>query len=249
MEAAPAETSVPEKPLESTSRPPDGANTIAATRDDSIDEPPDAEAEGGLWKVRRRKRRKFAEEEDQALLRGYEEHGASWQSIQRDPIFQTTNRTPTDLRDRFRTRFPDHYAKAGLVPRPVNFPKPLPRSGASGDDQSGDVTQKDADVAAAAQEPARPAQTAPQWHTPNVHNMAHRQHVLPLPRITDDFLSGSGFPDEDEDGDGPIVLDRSIVDWANSNMPSSRPMPYVEGGILPGIDPSITLKLPKPGRF
>lgn len=223
-----------------------GTADAAIVPNNQLEDSAETENDSALWKVKRRKRRKFTDEEDEALLRGYEEYGASWHSIQKDPVFQTTGRRPTDLRDRFRTRFPDQYVKSGLVPRPVNFPKPLPRSGAASEDQAETITPATAPMLE-----VNPSRVESSWQRPNVPSMAHRPHVLPLPRFTDDFLPGFGLNDDDDDGDGPIVLDRSIVDWANSNMPSSRPAQHPEAGAfgLPGIDPLITLKLPKPGQF
>lgn len=205
------------------------------------------ESESAMWKVKRRKRRRFTAEEDEALLLGYEEHGASWQSIQKNEIFQSTGRTPTDLRDRFRTRFPEQYAKAGLVPRPNNFPKPLPRSGASADDQP--ETSVPIEGTLAVHEPNKVSPSGPSWFAPALSKVGHQPQGLPPPRIPDGFLPEfAGFDDDDDDA-GHIVLDRSIVDWANSNMPFNRTVPQTDIGIIPGIDPLITLKLPKPGTF
>ncbi|KAH8923216.1 hypothetical protein BT69DRAFT_1297339 [Atractiella rhizophila] len=65
-------------------------------------------------------RRSFTKEEDDALWKGYQEHGTQWSIIAKDPAL--CNRKGTDLRDRFRNRFPDLYAAAGYKPR-------LPRRG------------------------------------------------------------------------------------------------------------------------
>lgn len=209
----------------------------------------DADADAALWKVRRRKRRKFTEEEDEALLRGYDEHGASWQAIQKDTVFQVTGRTPTDLRDRFRTRYPDHYAQSGLVPRPTHFPKPLPRSAAASEDNLIEENTSDKSATIVPESSKPPEAVIPSWQGPGAPSLAHRHHVLPLPRIIDDYLPEIGLLDDDDEGDKPIVLDRSIVDWAYNTMPSNRSVQHTEGAMLPGIDPLITLNLPKPGLY
>lgn len=67
-------------------------------------------------KGRSRERRPFRQEEDMALRRGYELHGAHWALIARDPAFQN-QRSSTDVRDRFRNAFPDEYVRAGYKPR------------------------------------------------------------------------------------------------------------------------------------
>ncbi|KAG9089743.1 hypothetical protein FS749_001097 [Ceratobasidium sp. UAMH 11750] len=77
-------------------------------------------------------------QEDEALRRGYEQHGTVWATIVKDPVFQL--RRSTDLRDRFRSTFPGLYQQAGYKPRPArktqkprmadmytNEPSPEPR--------------------------------------------------------------------------------------------------------------------------
>ncbi|KAF8332025.1 uncharacterized protein EI90DRAFT_3154400 [Cantharellus anzutake] len=66
-------------------------------------------------RARQNKRRPFSPEEDEALRRGYEEHGTVWSAIAKDPIL--SSRKSTDLRDRFRNAFPELYAQAGYKPR------------------------------------------------------------------------------------------------------------------------------------
>lgn len=68
-------------------------------------------------RAKRRQRTKWSEEEDDALLRGFGRYGPSWTSIQLDPVLK--RRTPTDIRDRIRTRFSEQYTKAGLTPKPA----------------------------------------------------------------------------------------------------------------------------------
>ncbi|PSK34850.1 hypothetical protein B9Z65_1433 [Elsinoe australis] len=84
-----------------------------------------------LPRAKRRQRTKWSEEEDAALLRGFGRYGPSWTSIQLDPVLK--KRTPTDIRDRIRTRFSEEYTKAGLAPKPSkprtqmrSQPKPAP---------------------------------------------------------------------------------------------------------------------------
>src|SRR6187402_28203 len=57
----------------------------------------------------RRERRAFSEEEDRAILEGYKAYGAAWSRMQRDPRLNLQSRQPTDLRDRFRNKFPDKF--------------------------------------------------------------------------------------------------------------------------------------------
>ncbi|PQE06197.1 hypothetical protein CJF30_00005132 [Rutstroemia sp. NJR-2017a BBW] len=57
----------------------------------------------------RRERRLFSEQEDREILEGYDLYGPAWTRIQRDPRFHLQSRQPTDLRDRFRNKYPDRF--------------------------------------------------------------------------------------------------------------------------------------------
>ncbi|QCT69620.1 hypothetical protein E1952_14950 [Staphylococcus aureus] len=125
-EAATTETSKRPKPAEKT--PAESAAEVEA-------QPKQAgTTEQTLWKAQRRPRRNFTDEEDEALLRGFREQGPSWVSICKDEVFREHGRTPTDLRDRLRTRFPEKYAQAGLASRPA-VPKPAKRTRATRGDR------------------------------------------------------------------------------------------------------------------
>ncbi|KAF9889786.1 hypothetical protein FE257_006876 [Aspergillus nanangensis] len=64
---------------------------------------------------RRRSRRPFTTAEDEALLKGYAVHGFQWTLIQQDKRLNLGHRRATDLRDRFRTKFPRAYRDGGSV--------------------------------------------------------------------------------------------------------------------------------------
>jgi hypothetical protein len=65
--------------------------------------------EGPFQKSKRRERRVFSEDEDKAILEGYELYGPAWTRIQRDPRLNLQSRQPTDLRDRFRNKHPERF--------------------------------------------------------------------------------------------------------------------------------------------
>lgn len=65
--------------------------------------------EGPFQKSRRRERRPFSEDEDRAILEGYEIYGPAWTRMQRDPRLNLQSRQPTDLRDRFRNKHPEKF--------------------------------------------------------------------------------------------------------------------------------------------
>jgi hypothetical protein len=64
---------------------------------------------GPFRKSQRRERRPFTEDEDREILEGYNLHGPAWTRIQRDPRFHLQSRQPTDLRDRFRNKYPEKF--------------------------------------------------------------------------------------------------------------------------------------------
>ncbi|KAL2219187.1 MYB DNA-binding domain protein [Thermoascus aurantiacus ATCC 26904] len=66
-------------------------------------------------KSKRRSRRPFTPAEDEALLKGYAVHGFQWTRIQKDKRLNLGHRRATDLRDRFRTKFPHAYREGGSV--------------------------------------------------------------------------------------------------------------------------------------
>jgi hypothetical protein len=68
-----------------------------------------------IKKSNRRSRRPFTPAEDEALLKGYAVHGFQWTLIQQDTHLNLSHRKATDLRDRFRTKFPSAYREGGSV--------------------------------------------------------------------------------------------------------------------------------------
>ncbi|KAI9715880.1 MAG: hypothetical protein M1812_005700 [Candelaria pacifica] len=100
--------------------------------------------DGPFPKATRRERRPFTKTEDNALLRGYKKHGSAWKLIQEDSSLNLHSRRATDLRDRFRNKYPKEYADAGYVTRPPEFPKPPLRTEA--DDIPTDVIKPSSPV-------------------------------------------------------------------------------------------------------
>ncbi|EGS22815.1 uncharacterized protein CTHT_0012910 [Thermochaetoides thermophila DSM 1495] len=66
---------------------------------------------GPFEKSHRRKRRPFTQQDDDEILDGLRQYGASWSRIQRDPNYHLSSRQPTDLRDRVRNKYPEIYAQ------------------------------------------------------------------------------------------------------------------------------------------
>ena len=65
--------------------------------------------EGPFRKSQRRERKPFSDQEDREILMGYDIYGPAWTRIQRDPRFHLQIRQPTDLRDRFRNKYPEKF--------------------------------------------------------------------------------------------------------------------------------------------
>lgn len=185
-------------------------------------------------KVKRRKRTKYSTIEDQALLDGFERHGSLWAAILEDgkAKFQP-HRTATDLRDRCRTKYPDRYAKIGLVSRTDICPTLPPRIKNS-------QTQHARDNPSNQTFPAKAANAGPQGE-PFVEEpkttMPEKQQPMSIFPY-DDVFFGAPFDDEEPENHR-VVLDRGILDWANE---PSRTLPSEAGRA--GIDPRAILRPP-----
>ncbi|TFK62088.1 hypothetical protein BDN72DRAFT_903520 [Pluteus cervinus] len=70
----------------------------------------DEEGEQHITLPEKKPRKKWTPEETQMLVDGCNRHGVgNWKAILSDPTLQFDNRSPVDLKDRFRTYFPDAY--------------------------------------------------------------------------------------------------------------------------------------------
>ncbi|KAK4495376.1 hypothetical protein PRZ48_013707 [Zasmidium cellare] len=182
--------------------------------------------------VGRRDRHEYSAAEDEALLRGFKRHGNSWSSIRKDPDLDFTSRRAADLRDRFRTRYPEEYAKSQPKSASSVAKRAIEDSAEKASGSESDVapevpkallSSKD-DTAA-----TRPAATG-------------KTSRLPLFSLDEVFLGGQ-FGNDDEENSEPIVLDRRILDWAGADAGKSSSN---DASRNTGIDPLMTLNLPKP---
>ncbi|KIJ64356.1 hypothetical protein HYDPIDRAFT_28799 [Hydnomerulius pinastri MD-312] len=70
----------------------------------------DARESDGFIIQQKKQRKKWSEEETQMLVDGCNTWGVgNWKAILKDPKLKFDNRSPVDLKDRFRTYFPDAY--------------------------------------------------------------------------------------------------------------------------------------------
>lgn len=176
--------------------------------------------EGPFQKVTRRSRHAYTKEQDDALLRGFRKHGKSWAAILKDEEV-LSERTSTDLRDRFRVRFPQEYSNVGLAPRPEVFPRPPDRGLPDDDSQetqaanSKRIDHRDTEQSLPTQRSEQPISQI--TDPPSANRSMHFNSSLP----NDVFF---GLPADDDDMDTePLVLDRGILDWAfESTRPSQQ---------------------------
>ncbi|KAF2799195.1 hypothetical protein K505DRAFT_294994 [Melanomma pulvis-pyrius CBS 109.77] len=216
---------------------------------------------------KRRRRREFTEEDDQNLLKGHEKYKCSWHAMRDDKDLGFNSRHPTDLRDRFRIRYPELYQKAGYRLKPKEqllFPKDKGETNSQESASSG---------ASGGQRPDTPKKTqslsSPDGHTtiPAITTTSSssnlRAHTLRQPLLNSFPSPFEDFPDvnsEDDEGEGgrsPITLNRNIFQWADAN-PSQANTTAASAYLTTGdagfnlfagmdgyhINPLATLKLP-----
>ncbi|OQN96586.1 hypothetical protein B0A48_17016 [Cryoendolithus antarcticus] len=179
--------------------------------------------EGPLSHSQRRSRHAYSEAEDEALLRGFAKHGKAWALILQDEAFRPHCRKPTDLRDRFRQRYPDKYVKSGLAARPPVFPAP-PDRGPQPSQAAGLLRARTHEGQQLIERKSHQV-----THVEPSHSMplSHPQRPK-LPDRGDSFNSllqnEYDFFNDDELDAQPIVLGRGILDWALEPIKTKPPV-------------------------
>ncbi|CAO2657696.1 Nn.00g038220.m01.CDS01 [Neocucurbitaria sp. VM-36] len=190
---------------------------------------------GPFIKNTRRPRRKFSTYDDKNLLIGFEKYGPVWHAMRDDTELGFDTRHPTDLRDRFRIKYPEKYAKAGYKLKPKEEriveektrkdrgqdPSALQHSGKSAAQTSYGVENEAQPKLDAGRDLGKSGLTPTTGsYVPSnssLRSFGVRQYLsdpLPILSIDDSVM---------EDGDGeesPITLNRNILRWADAN-PSS----------------------------
>ena len=189
--------------------------------------------EGSFAKSSRRKRTGYTKAEDDAIWQGFQRHGKAWLTIQNDQSLCLGNRTSTDIRDRFRTNWPEEYEKAGLKTRVDGKPKSQQRR-----EETSETQVKEPTASQKRAEPLVPPKLQQQNSTG-----ASKEAVVPVPRRTDptflaqddDVFWGLPFDAEEE----RITLDRRILDW---------PFDFTKSSAAPSAYPTNTgaINLPMP---
>ena len=162
-------------------------------------------------KSKQRQRREYTEAEDAALLRGFDQYGHAWSSILKSEE-ALIERSAYDLRDRFRTRFPKQYAKAGLALRSRQGPRPTAEKVEIQSSETTDMgATRQAQTALVAQKTLdRPSQRPDKYLSLEWQTRSQPPSSL-FP--ADDAFWGALFEPDDTDAE-PITLDRGILDWA-----------------------------------
>ena len=196
-------------------------------------------------KSKRRRRTDYSAAEDEALLLGFRKHGNSWAAIRQDPTFKLSHRKATDLRDRFRTKYPEQYEKAGLAPkRDVASKKAsaaMTESGAAGDNNQNDNNVKDNPTTMKAGEKTKSeaVRSEKENKIPEGSGLLKRQPLESFLYYDPDVFWGAPF-DADETEPERLTLDRRILDW-----PSDTPRSLVPESARSDIDSLGTFSLSK----
>jgi hypothetical protein len=222
----------------------------------------------------RRPRQVFSSFDDENLLKGFEKYGTAWHSMRDDTDLGFSGRHPTDLRDRFRIRYPEAYTRAGYKLKPKiksNLGRERER-----ERNAKHVTSPSQQKSPSAVGQMRPPEELPS-HGNNDNDFAKRSMFTPtagrsLPYTSFNSFSAPFFLSEHtlaisaaDDNDtnasmSPIILNRDILTWAdantytstsmssniNANTTSHLPPDISHDGIH--IDPLATLKLPLMGH-
>jgi hypothetical protein len=166
---------------------------------------------GPFPKVQRRARRGFTAEEDEAILRGFEQYGAKWTKIQSDPDLDLSSRSRTDLRDRFRNKFPDKFIETGHKFKQKDGE--ALHGAKEAETKDGQSTGEQALSSSAPQSVAQQQLPATAIHdvTPALHSLRLLPTSIMEPNYFPDF--GDLTPGTDEQ----VTLSRNIFDWADQN--------------------------------
>ncbi|KAE9973549.1 hypothetical protein BLS_003548 [Venturia inaequalis] len=176
-------------------------------------------------KSQRRTRRPFTAEEDEAILRGFEKYGAQWQKIKSDPDLNLDSRARTDLRDRFRNKYPDKFIEAGH-----KFRQPKEQK----DGASEAVGKPLEDLTIRSGEYDRDSNINsildPPLSAPPNDRAQHSLKFLSMTSMADPYYNDDSELSPDEGDRQNITLSRNIFKWADDNRSAAAiPKPNPNG--------------------
>ncbi|KAJ4357254.1 uncharacterized protein N0V89_001829 [Didymosphaeria variabile] len=224
---------------------------------------------GSFTRSNRRERRPFTEQDDASLLRGFEKYASSWHLIRDDKDLGFSTRQPTDLRDRFRIRYPEMFAKAGYKLKPKD--EAMLKEKEKGKNKEAADSQTSANSNNSPSSLSRVKASAPDTSFSSLTSTStSNSNLMPL-ALRESFLTSFAGPlddfgdlDSEADGDhsrSPIILNRNIFEWADANpsqmaavtttnlpsmghLASDAPLSISNVTDATHINPMITLNLP-----
>jgi hypothetical protein len=150
-----------------------------------------------------------------------------------DPELGFSGRHPTDLRDRFRIKYPDKYVKAGnkLKAKEEQHIIEQPTHGHDNQQKATQMLNAQPQTQQPHPQRANPTTSWPMeknvdsndpssFHLPNDSNLKVFAHTSSYFSSTDLDNTSSFFEEHADTDDLPITLNRDILRWANTN-PSS----------------------------
>jgi hypothetical protein len=219
----------------------------------------------------RRPRQGFSSQDDENLLKGFEKYGAFWHSMRDDKDLGFGSRHATDLRDRFRIRYPEAFARAGYKVKPKVKGRPGNKPDAT-EPSTVPTPRQDPHKTPSRPGKERLIEDIPSEVNDNDNEVTERSMSKPsgprpslaytpyFPDPSDSIFLADSNATADKDGPfSPIILNRNILQWADANTflmtsPSSNSyntaanhdmsmhITYPNDGLH--INPMATLKLP-----
>jgi hypothetical protein len=174
-------------------------------------------------KSQRRARRPFTAGEDKAILRGFEKYGAQWQKIKSDPDLKLDSRGRTDLRDRFRNKYPDKFVEAGHKFKQPKDQKDGPSEASNKPPEEATSRWGEHDKDSNINNILDPPLSAP--------SKDRAQHSLKLlmTSIADPYFNDLEELSLDDDDPQTITLSRNIFKWADQHTRDAAAMPKLTG--------------------
>ncbi|KZM23266.1 chromatin binding [Ascochyta rabiei] len=200
---------------------------------------------GPFLKSKRRARREFSDTDDKNLLKGFKRYGPVWHLMRNDCELGFDMRHPTDLRDRFRIRYPELFSQAGYKLKPkeervlkdrASEPKAQRLQASSRSTETADNTS---DISSQVVAQRRSDKSTAHAAIPTMPNAPSVTTGAPVGttsqtdpmRPTFDLMTDLTFDDDDGER-SPIILNRNILQWADENSSSAIPATTVPAATL-----------------
>jgi hypothetical protein len=210
-------------------------------------------------KSQRRARRGFTVEEDEALMQGFKKYGAQWTKIRSDPELGLTSRRRTDLRDRFRNRYPDKFVEAGHKFQPKKTDEARESDLPSSSDP-GKAFEEQPSTTRSEESNGPQSSANTKISTPKDEGAQYSLRLLTSSMNEPYFTDLGDLTPEGDDDHETITLSRNIFDWAdqqtNHNINKTAP-PRFDEPTEPSktlsrldqfnINPMLALKVPTSG--